>query len=79
MTAIDPTADDVVNLGDDLGTGAPLRLECSKCHGGNDEAPGGALTVPVRYDDDPDTVVRCASCGKKHSEASLTLDTGGGR
>lgn len=74
MTAIDPTADDVVDLTAQEGPGdLPLRLECSKCHGGNDEAPGGALTTPVRYRDDPDTVVRCASCGKKHSDSSLTI------
>lgn len=50
-----------------------LRLECSKCHGGNDEAPGGALTKPVRRRDDPKTVVRCAECGKKHGRDSLTV------
>lgn len=50
-----------------------VRLECTKCHGGNDEAPGGALTRPVRRDTDPKTVVRCAECGKKHGKGSLTV------
>jgi NAD-dependent SIR2 family protein deacetylase len=61
---IDPYADDVVDLGDDL-AGSKTRLECSKCRPGS--------TRPVRYRDDPKSVVRCASCGKKHSRDSLTV------
>jgi len=82
MTAIDPTADDVVDLTDQEGPGdLPLRLECSGCpprdrvsnDGSEDFEELPALTTPVRYRDDPDTVVRCASCGKKHSDSSLTI------
>jgi len=50
-----------------------LRLRCTRCHGGTDEAPGGALTKPVRHQSDPESVVRCAECGKKHGRDSLTL------
>lgn len=55
---------------------AGMRLRCSQCHGGNDEAPGGALTTPERREDDPQTVVRCAECGKKHSTDSLEYADG---
>jgi len=48
-----------------------LRLRCSECRGGTDEARGGALTRYVDRDSDPDSVVRCADCGKKHSTDSL--------
>jgi len=74
--AYDPTDDDVVDLrGEEGPHDLPLRLECTKCHGGNDEAPGGALTIPVRKRDDPTSIVRCATCGKKHSDNSLTVVT----
>jgi hypothetical protein len=62
----DPDAEDVLDLSD-----AGLVLVCSECHGGNDESPGGAETVPVRKRSDPETVVRCATCGRKHSTDSL--------
>lgn len=68
--SIDPHADDVVNLGRDVGTRATLRLECVACY------PDPRRTIPVRYADDPDGVVRCAACGKKHSDASLTTREG---
>lgn len=73
--AIDPDADDVVDLTAEEGPhDMGVRLACSSCHGGNDEAPGGATTKPVRKRDDPDSVVRCARCGKKHSTNSLTVE-----
>ena len=45
----DPTDDDIVDLhsGDYFGGGG-VMLECTNCPGGNDEAPGGAKTHPVR-------------------------------
>lgn len=71
----DPDSDDVVDLtGDEGPNDAGMRLECTKCRGGNDEAPGGRLTTPVRKPDDPKTVVRCATCGKKHGKDSLTFE-----
>lgn len=48
-----------------------IKLRCSKCHGGNDEAPGGALTDYHRKPSDSKNVVRCSECGKKHSRDSL--------
>lgn len=51
-----------------------IKLRCTECHGGNDEAPGGALTEWHRKDDDPGSVVRCDDCGKRHSTDSL-VDT----
>lgn len=53
---------------------AGMKLRCTRCHGGEDESPGGALTEPTRGDDDPKTVVRCAECGKRHSTNSLEVD-----
>jgi hypothetical protein len=73
--AIDPTADDVVDLTAEEGPrDMGVRLACSKCHGGRSEAAGGATTKPVRKAGDPDSVVRCARCGKKHSTNSLTVE-----
>lgn len=70
----DVDADDVVDLTSHEGPNdAKVRLECTKCRGGNDEAPGGRKTTPVRKRDDPKSVVRCATCGKKHGEGSLTV------
>ena len=81
--AIDPDADDVVDLTSregphDLG----VRLKCSGCPPADrvsndgsedfDEVP--ARTKPVRKSGDPDTVVRCARCGKRHSTNSLTVE-----
>lgn len=56
--AIDPHADGVINL-----SRSGVELRCSKCR--------PFTTKPVRYSDDPETVVRCAQCGKKHSKSSL--------
>lgn len=58
---INPHADGVLALG----WHADLELACSNCR--------PHRTLPVRYDDDPDTVVRCAQCGKKHSTNSLEV------
>lgn len=52
-----------------------IRLRCSRCNGGDDESPGGALTDPWRKPDDPETVVRCGTCGKRHSTESLEAIT----
>jgi RNase P subunit RPR2 len=53
-----------------------LKLRCSRCHGGTDEAPGGALTQYIDKAGDPESVVRCAECGKKHSIDSLESANG---
>lgn len=50
-----------------------LRLMCTRCGTSHDEGSGGRLTKPYRFEDDPDTVVRCWSCGKKHSENNLKV------
>ena len=39
-----------------------LRLNCRRC---------ASFTHAVRRRDDPDSVVRCDGCGKKHSTDSL--------
>lgn len=39
-----------------------LQLNCHRC---------GDFTEPIKRKDDPDTVVRCGGCGKKHSEGSI--------
>lgn len=64
--AIDPTADGVVDLRTP-DTAGDLALRCVDCF------PDHLETIPVRYTDDPTTVVRCAACGKKHSRDSLTV------
>lgn len=65
--AIDPHADDVVDLGRREGPNdAKVRLKCTSCR--------PSRTRPVRKTDDPKTVVRCADCGKKHGKDSLTVD-----
>lgn len=64
---IDPYAADVVDLGKKV-AGTRTRLRCRAC------IPDHVTTRPVRYTDDPDTVVRCAGCGKKHSTESLTTE-----
>lgn len=45
-----------------------LRLDCSECHG---------LTQPRRKEGDPETVVRCGRCGRKHSTDSLRVVSNG--
>lgn len=39
-----------------------LRLDCKRC---------GEFRTYGRESDDPDTVVRCDECGKRHSTASI--------
>lgn len=41
-----------------------LRLNCTKC---------GSFEEYHRRDGDPDTVVRCGSCGKRHSPDSVFM------
>ena len=41
-----------------------LRLNCNRC---------GAFEGYNRKDDDPDSVVRCDGCGKRHSTASVYM------
>jgi DNA-directed RNA polymerase subunit RPC12/RpoP len=41
---------------------AGMLLDCTDCD---------RRTQPTRKSDDPDSVVRCLSCGKKHSTDSL--------
>jgi hypothetical protein len=66
--------DDVVDLTEGEREGeCVLRLLCTRCKGPYDEAPGGGLTKPCRKESDPDTVVRCWRCGKKHSEDNLKV------
>lgn len=45
-----------------------IRLKCTRCHGGGDEAPGGAFTAWTR---ESEYVVRCERCGKRHHTDSL--------
>jgi len=47
------------------------KLKCSRCHGGNDEAQGGAINTAYKHPNDPETVIRCVECDKKHSKDSL--------
>lgn len=58
-------------------TGCPPRDRVATGPGEqHDELP--ALTIPIRRDDDPESVVRCGDCGKKHSRDSLeVIDHGG--
>lgn len=52
-----------------------IRLECTRCHGGDGEAPGGAYTD---FEREGENVVRCVECGKRHSTDSLVdLNTPG--
>lgn len=62
--SIDPYADDVVDVGQTTGA-TKLVLRCTECRPYD--------THPVRYEDDPETVVRCAACGKRHSDNSLKV------
>lgn len=62
---IDPHADDVVDLGGTI-AGSTTKLACTSCRPWR--------TRPVRKRDDPETVVRCAQCGKKHGTDSLTVE-----
>lgn len=55
--ALDPDAADVLDL-----SNAGLVLVCTDCD---------HETVPCRREGDPETVVRCATCGKKHSTENL--------
>lgn len=81
--AIDPDRDDVVDLGaTDAPWEDPIRLSCSSCTDGVESVGDPeseahrdvpAKTRPVRKKTDPDTVVRCARCGKKHSNDVLTI------
>jgi ribosomal protein L44E len=48
----------------DRGVNDDLRLSCTDCPG---------LTPPAREHTDPDSVVRCHDCGKKHSRDSLRV------
>jgi uncharacterized Zn finger protein len=41
-----------------------LRLNCNGC---------GDFNEYHRHDDDPDTVVRCDGCGKRHSTDSVWM------
>lgn len=41
-----------------------LRLNCNRC---------GAFEEYHREDDDPETVVRCDGCGKRHSNDSVFM------
>lgn len=41
-----------------------LRLNCNDC---------GSFTEYHRNDDDPETVVRCDDCGKRHSTDSVWM------
>lgn len=67
-------ADGGVDLaGDERPGELKIRLRCTRCPGGDDEAPGGALTIPYRRDGDPESIVRCRDCGKKHSRDSLEV------
>lgn len=43
-----------------------IRLDCADCAGRTD---------PWRRPDDPETVVRCGTCGKRHSTDSLEAIT----
>lgn len=53
----------------DLGSGdAPWELEVVLPCRGCDETGS-----PVRHRDDPTTVVRCGSCGKRHSKEALEV------
>lgn len=68
---VDMVNGEVVDISDNPFAG--MQLRCTRCHGGESESPGGALTDPTRKADDPKTVVRCAECGKRHSTDSLEL------
>ena len=46
-----------------------IRLGCVECT--DVSMPAGLYPKPCRRKHDPDTVVRCGDCGKKHSKASL--------
>jgi hypothetical protein len=48
--------------GDVVDAFSGMKLRCTKC------VP---LRDPYRREDDPNTVVRCAECGKRHSTDSL--------
>jgi uncharacterized Zn finger protein len=41
-----------------------LRLNCTRC---------GSFNTYYRKDDDPETVVRCDDCGKRHSTDSVFM------
>jgi len=45
-------------------TNLKLRVNCNDC---------ARFTEYRRRDSDPQTVVRCDECGKKHSEASIYM------
>lgn len=47
-----------------------ILLECTRCSKSAD-GDGPIYCDFERRDDDPDTVVRCDVCGKKHSKDSL--------
>lgn len=52
-----------------------LRLKCTGCtrdSGDEEWSDEPRLTKPFRKKDDPETVVRCQKCRKKHSDDSLT-------
>ena len=54
---------DVIDLGSGRSPGElEIVLECRGCE---------AVGSPVRRRDDPSTIVRCATCGKRHSVESL--------
>jgi NAD-dependent SIR2 family protein deacetylase len=63
---IDPHDEGVIDL---RGPGpAYTKLRCVDCR--------PHLTTPVRYRDDPETICRCAQCGKRHSTDSLEVTSG---
>lgn len=55
---LNPHDDGITNLGR-----FDTKLRCTNCK--------PHRTLPVRKDGDPDTVVRCAQCGKKHSTENV--------
>lgn len=66
--SIDPYAADVVDLKRDEGPAdMKMVLRCTECR--------PYKTHPVRKKGDPDSIVRCAACGKKHSTDSLTVES----
>ncbi|MFB6282556.1 MAG: hypothetical protein ABEK59_01285 [Halobacteria archaeon] len=70
----DPDRKDIIDLqSQDPDEGMMTFLDCVNCEKNVEAGRGGIVTHPIREKDDPNTVVRCAECGRKHSTDSLII------